>query len=140
MNISKIAYTDAGWGLTILRVVTGIVFIGHGLPKFGIGGGQGLEGTAGFMASLGLPAPMLMAVLIASSEAIGGALLVVGFMARPAAFTQLIGMLVATFLVHWENGMFAAGGYQWSLLLAAAAAAIMIEGAGKFSVDWKLSG
>lgn len=140
MNISRIANTNAGWGLTILRVVTGLVFIGHGLPKFGILGGAGLAGTAGFMESLGLPFPMLMAFLVASSEALGGLLLVIGFMVRPAAFTLVIAMLVATFLVHWDNGMFGAGGYQWSLMMAAAAAAIMLEGAGKLSVDWKLSG
>lgn len=140
MNISKMAYTEAGWGLTILRGVTGLVFIGHGLPKFGFLGGPGLAGTAGFMESLGLPLPMLMAVLVASSEAIGGLLLVVGFMVRPAAFTLVIAMLVATFMVHWDNGMFGAGGYQWSFLLTAAAAAIMIEGAGKLSIDWKISG
>lgn len=140
MNISKIAYTDAGWGLTILRIVTGVIFIGHGLPKFGFGGGPGLAGTAGFMESLGLPLPMLMAGLVASAETIGGLLLVIGFMARPAAFTQVIAMLVATFLVHWDNGLMGAGGYQWSLLMAAAAAAIMLEGAGKFSIDWKISG
>ena len=135
MSFKKLMSTSDSWGLLGLRLATGVIFIAHGLPKFGIGGGGGLEGLANWLGSIGVPLPMLSAVLVASSEAIGGAMLIVGFMARFAALTQLIAMLVAVFLVHWSNGLTGDGGYQWALLLGAAAFALMVDGAGRYSVD-----
>ena len=139
MNMKKLMSTTDGWGLLGLRIVTGVIFIAHGLPKFGIGGGGGLEGTAGWLGGMGVPLPMLNAVLVASSETIGGAMLIVGFMTRFAAATQVIAMLVAIFMVHWSNGFTANGGYQWALLMAAAAFALMMDGAGRFYVDSMIS-
>ena len=139
MNMKKMMATTDSWGLLGLRLVTGTIFIAHGLPKFGVGGGEGLAGLAGWLGSMGVPLPMLSAILVASSEAIGGALLIVGFMTRFAAATQVIAMLVAVFMVHWSNGFTANGGYQWAMLMAAAAFALMIEGAGRYSVDRMMS-
>ena len=135
MDMKKLMSTTDSWGLLGLRLATGAIFIAHGLPKFGFMGGGGLEGTAAWLGGLGVPLPMLNAILVASSETIGGAMLIVGFMTRFAAATQVIAMLVAMFLVHWSNGFAANGGYQWALLMAAAAFALMIDGAGRFSVD-----
>lgn len=139
MNMKKLMTTTDSWGLLGLRLVTGAVFIAHGLPKFGIGGGNGLEGTAGWLGSIGVPLPMLSAILVASSEAIGGVLLIVGLMTRFVAATQVFAMLVAVFLVHWSNGFAGDGGYQWALLLGAAAFALMMDGAGRFSIDRNMS-
>ena len=139
MNMKKLMATTDSWGLLGLRLATGAIFIAHGLPKFGIGGGGGLEGTAGWLGGMGLPLPMFMAILVASSEAIGGVMLIVGFMTRFAAATQVIAMLVAVFMVHWSSGFTATGGYQWALLMAAAAFALMMDGAGKFSIDRNMS-
>jgi len=139
MNMKKLMATTDSWGLLGLRLATGAIFIAHGLPKFGIGEGGGLEGLASWLGGMGLPLPMLMAILVASSEAIGGAMLIVGFMTRFAAATQVIAMLVAVFMVHWSSGFTATGGYQWALLMAAAAFALMMDGAGKFSIDRNMS-
>jgi putative oxidoreductase len=139
MNMKKLMATTDSWGLLGLRLATGAIFIAHGLPKFGIGGGGGLEGLAGWLGGMGLPLPMLMAILVASSEAIGGAMLIVGFMTRFAAATQVIAMLVAVFMVHWSNGLAGEGGYQWAMLLGVAAFALMMDGAGRFSIDRKMS-
>jgi putative oxidoreductase len=139
MNMKKLMATTDSWGLLGLRLATGAIFIAHGLPKFGFGEGGGLEGLAAWLGGMGLPLPMLMAILVASSEAIGGAMLIVGFMTRFAAATQVIAMLVAVFMVHWSSGFTATGGYQWALLMAAAAFALMMDGAGKFSIDRTMS-
>jgi len=139
MNMKKLMTTTDSWGLLGLRLATGAIFIAHGLPKFGIGGGGGLEGTAGWLGGMGVPLPMLNAILVASSETIGGAMLIVGFMTRFAAATQVIAMLVAIFMVHWPNGFTATGGYQWALLLGMAAFALMMDGAGRYSIDAKMS-
>lgn len=139
MNLKKLMSTNDSWGLLGLRLAAGTIFIAHGLPKFGIGGGGGLEGTATWLGSIGVPLPMLSAVLVASSEAIGGAMLIVGLMTRFAAATQVIAMLVAIFMVHGPNGLSGEGGYQWALLLGAAAFALMMDGAGRYSIDGKMS-
>lgn len=139
MDMKKLMSTTDGWGLLGLRIVTGVIFIAHGLPKFGVGGGEGLTGLASWLGGMGVPLPMLNAVLVASSETIGGVMLIVGFMTRFAAATQVIAMLVAIFMVHWSNGFTANGGYQWALLLGAAAFALMMDGAGRFSVDRMMS-
>lgn len=132
--------TSAGWGMTVLRIPIGIIFVAHGLPKFGYLGGRGLDGTAEFLAGIGLPLPGLMAILVASAETFGGALLVIGFLTRPAALTLAIAMLVAIFGVHWQNGLTGQGGYQWALAMFAASMALLLDGAGKASVDRAIAG
>ena len=139
MDFKKWMSTDAGWGVAIMRIVTGIVFIGHGAPKFGWVGDRNLDGTAGFLDSLGIPLPLVAAFLVAFFEAIGGIALVIGFLTRFWAAGLAFAMLIATTMVHWSNGMFGQGGYQWSLLLMACSIALLIEGAGKGSLDQKLS-
>ncbi len=139
MKLKKLMSTEDSWGLLGLRLVTGTIFIAHGLPKFGIGSDNGLSEVASWLGGMGIPLPMLNAVLVASSETIGGAMLIIGFMTRFAAATQVIAMLVAIFLVHWSNGFTANGGYQWALLLAAAAFALMMDGAGRYSIDRMMS-
>jgi putative oxidoreductase len=139
MNLNKLMSTTDSWGLLGLRLVTGTIFMAHGLPKFGFLGGDGLEGLSGWLGSIGVPLPMLSAVLVASAEAVGGALLIAGFMTRIAAATQVIAMLVAVLLVHLSNGLTGEGGYQWALLLGAAAFALMMDGAGRHSIDRMMS-
>jgi putative oxidoreductase len=139
MNLNKLMSTNDSWGLLGLRLATGAIFVAHGLPKFGIGSERGLAELAGWLGGMGVPLPMLNAILVASSETIGGAMLIAGFMTRFAAATQVIAMLVAVFMVHWSNGFTANGGYQWALLMAAAAFALMMDGAGRFSVDRTMS-
>lgn len=139
MNLKSLMRTDAGWGATILRVVTGIVFIGHGAPKFGWVGDRDLAGVAGFLGSIGVPLPMVAAFLVAFFETFGGAFLVIGFLTRIWSAGLAFAMLIAVTLVHLPNGMFAEGGYQWALLLMACSLALMIEGAGRASLDRALS-
>lgn len=134
MNLKSFMKSDAGWGITALRVVTGIVFMGHGWPKF-----QGLDGTAEFLASKSIPMANAMAPLVASVELIGGAMLVLGLFTRIISALQAFTMLVAVLLVHFSNGMFGQGGYQWALLLLAASVCTMLEGGGKASLDSKFS-
>ena len=89
---NRLMVTNDSWGLLGLRLATGVIFIAHGLPKFGIGGDGGLEGLAAWLGGLGIPLPMLNAILVASSETIGGAMLIVGFMTRFAAQASLLDM------------------------------------------------
>lgn len=134
MNLKTLMSSDAGWGISILRVVTGIVYAGHGYSKF-----QGLDSTAGFFGGLGIPLPDLMAMVVASVEGIGGVLVVLGLFSRIISAFQAFVMLVAILLAHFDNGMFGQGGYQWALLLLAASLCLVLEGGGKASLDKRLS-
>lgn len=136
-HLNKLTNTNACYGMTVLRVIVGMTFMLHGAQKlFGVLGGGGLEGTAKFMASLGLEPSYLMALLAGSGEFFGGLLLILGLMTRPAAVLTAIVSLVAMFSVHISKGFFmSAGGYEYVLVLLAASIALMIEGAGKCSLD-----
>jgi len=139
MDLKKLMHTDAGWGVAIVRVVTGIIFVGHGAPKFGWIGDRTITGTAEFIGSIGVPMPLFGAYLIATFEAVGGAFLIIGLLTRFWSAGLAFAMLLAVVLVHLSNGMFGQGGYQWALLLLACSLALTIEGAGKGSLDKKFS-
>jgi len=111
------------FGLLVLRLVVGALFIGHGTQKlFGWFGGYGVEGTGGFMESLGYRPGKRYAVLGGVAEAGGGLLLFLGLL-TPLAAAAIIGMMInAIFAVHVEKGAWNQdGGYEFPLVLAVAA-------------------
>ena len=140
--ITKLTTTQAGWSALALRLPIGIIFAAHGAQKlFGWFGGYGLEGTAGWMDSIGLSPGMLMALLAGAAEFFGGLALIIGLLTRPAAAALAVAMLVAIFAVHFENGLFMANnGYEFGLALLAASVSLLFSGAGKLSVDKLLAG
>ncbi|WP_448724863.1 DoxX family protein [Pseudomonas farris] len=135
--INKVLSTRAGYGLTILRIFVGIIFAAHGSQKlFGAFGGYGIAGTAQYMESIGLAPGHLMAILAGGTEFFGGLALIIGLLARPAALGLTFLSLVAIFTVHISNGLFMANnGYEFALALLGGSLAVLIEGAGKLSVD-----
>jgi putative oxidoreductase len=136
-NLNKILSTNAGFDTLALRIPAAIIFIAHGAQKlFAWFGGYGLEGTGQWMASIGIEPGYQMALLAGSAEFFGGIALLIGLMVRPAALMLAVTMLVAIFSVHFVNGLFiSANGYEFALALLAISVALMISGAGKFSVD-----
>jgi putative oxidoreductase len=129
---SEATYTLADWGLTVLRVVLGIVFFMHGWQKWS----GGIAGTEGFFTSLSIPAPGLMAPLVTLVEIVGGLALIAGVLTRLAALALIVDMLVAMFVFHLPNGFFAMdGGYELVLTLAAGCAALVLAGPGALAVD-----
>ena len=135
--IQTVLGTRAGYGLTVLRVFVGIIFVAHGSQKlFGWFGGGGLAGTAQWMESIGLTPGTLMALLSGGTEFFAGLALIVGLLARPAALGLSFTLLVAIFSVHIHNGLFMANnGYEFALALLGGTVAVLLEGAGKLSID-----
>ncbi|ATE78944.1 DoxX family protein [Pseudomonas frederiksbergensis] len=135
--INKVLSTRAGYGLTILRIFVGIIFAAHGSQKlFGAFGGYGIAGTAQYMESIGLAPGHVMAILAGGTEFFGGLALIIGLLVRPAALGLTFLSLVAIFSVHISNGLFMANnGYEFALALLGGSLAVLIEGAGKLSVD-----
>lgn len=134
--------SHAGLAALVLRVPIGIILAAHGAQKlFGWFGGNGLQGTAEWMASIGLAPGMLMALLAGGAEFFGGIALILGLLTRPAALVSAFTMVVAIFSVHFSNGLFIAnGGYEFALSLLAATAALSIQGGGRLAIDNWLAG
>ncbi|MEH6584006.1 MAG: DoxX family protein [Halioglobus sp.] len=135
--ISTITETTTGLDTLPLRVGAGAIFAAHGAQKlFGWFGGYGLEGTAGWMESIGLEPGLLMAAMAGGAEFFGGLLLIVGLLVRPAALILAITMVVAILTVHLPNGLFMENnGYEFGLALLVITAALVFRGAGSLSVD-----
>jgi len=87
--------TTQGVPVLIARFLLALMFLLAGLNKFG-----GLEGTAGYIASKGLPMPQLLALGTAVLEVVGAVLLIVGWQARWAALALAAFTLLATVLFH----------------------------------------
>ena len=123
---------------TILRIITGFLFAAHGWQKFNE---FTIAGTQAAFAQMGVPAANLVAPVVATLELVGGIALILGVLTRMFAALLAVNMLGALFLVHAPAGIFAAtGGYELVLILAAAALAVALVGAGKVSVDRALFG
>lgn len=134
---TRINATRVGLDALPLRIGAGVIFAAHGAQKlFGWFGGYGLEGTGGWMASIGLEPGVLMAGLAGSAEFFGGLALIAGLLVRPAAVVLALTMIVAIAAVHLENGLFLANnGYEFGLALLAVSVSLVIRGAGSLSVD-----
>lgn len=116
----------------MLRVVIGVIFLAHGGQKLFI---WGFGGVAAFMGKIGVPAPMLAAVVVTLVEFLGGMALVLGLYAHWAAALLGVDMLVAILTVHLRGGFFLPNGFEFALTLLAANTALVLLGSGEASVD-----
>jgi putative oxidoreductase len=142
----KLVNTTSDPAITILRLFLGVVFFAHGAQKtLGWFGGYGFTATMGFFTQQA-HIPAWLAFLAICAEFLGGIGLLLGLLGRVAAFGIACNMVVAIAMVHRHFGLFAnwygtqrGEGYEYHLLAIAIALAIMIKGAGAFSVDRALS-
>ena len=130
------------YGLAVLRLVIGGIFVAHGAQKlFGVWGGGGLEGTAAFFGQIGLTPSMPLAAGVGVTEFAGGLLLVAGAFTVAVSAALALVMTVAIWAVHLQHGFFlstpgAQGlGYEFNLALIGALVCLMLSGAGAVSVD-----
>ncbi len=140
---------DRYWPMP-LRILLGIAFLYHGLPKLG----PGHAGFMGMLRSMGLPAPDLVAWLLGLLEVVGGVALIIGAFVSIFTVLLVIEMLVAMFTVHLPHGFnfvnvvgttaqgpqFGLPGAEVNLLYISALLALLLGGPGPLSVDervWK---
>ncbi|MFP3125403.1 DoxX family protein [Ectobacillus funiculus] len=123
-------------GLLIIRLVVGILFIGHGAQKlFGWFGGYGLKGTGGWLESIGVKPGVFMAFLAGAGELVGGLLFAAGVFTWAGAALITITMLVAIFTVHGKNGLWSTqNGFEYNLVLIAAAIGVALSGPGAYTL------
>lgn len=143
-------------GLLVIRVVVGIIFVLHGVPKLVGGSGTseklssdqkrmlgdqfsaamengGIENTTKMLESLNVPNPKAMAWVTALTETLGGLAIILGIKTRPAAIGLATTQIVAIGKMNGDKGLI--GGYEFNLSLLAATAGIAIAGPGKLAKD-----
>lgn len=127
-------------GLAVLRVIVGVLFIGHGTQKlFGWFEGEGLRDTGESFDSLGLRPGPQQATSAGVSETVGGALIASGFL-TPVGCALITGVMTqAIRTVHAGKGpWFTAGGWEYNVVLIATVFAVTDLGPGEWSLDHAL--
>lgn len=142
--LKSLMQTEEDVGMLLVRLALGIVIFPHGAQKLlGWFGGHGFAAT---MEGLGRMLPAAIVFLVIVIEFFGALGLVLGLLGRVAALGVLAVMLGAIFTVHLPNGFFmnwtdqqAGEGYEYHILAAAMALAVLIKGSGSLSVDRAMS-
>src|SRR5919202_475949 len=121
----------------VLRAVLGGLLTGHGAQKlFGHFNGPWLEGTSGFLETLGLRPGRPWAYLAGLSEFGGGVLTVLGFLNPLGPIGVIASMAMATTKAHWGRPIWVTeGGAELPVTNIAAATALILNGPGKYSLD-----
>lgn len=130
--------------LALMRLILGVIFLGHGGQKaMGWFGGYGWNGTMHMFTGM-MHFPAFFAACAILAEFVGGILLIIGFLSRLAALGIAINMMVAILKVHLHNGLLGAGpqhpGFDFPLACLALAILIIMKGGGALSVDRLFAG
>jgi putative oxidoreductase len=113
--------------LGITRIITGLLFLEHGLMKL-----------AGFPAPMGSPALLSLMGVAGIIETVGGILIALGFFSRFAAFICSGQMAVAYFMVHAAKGMYPAlNGGDGAILFCFIFLYLASAGPGSFAINNK---
>jgi putative oxidoreductase len=127
----------ADLGILALRLGAGGLMAGHGAQKlFGAFGGQGLEGVAGWLESMGFRPGKPWAALAGLSEFGGGTMMALGF-GNPLGPIALQGaMATAARQVHWGKPIWnTEGGAELPTLYALTGLTMGLAGPGRYSLD-----
>lgn len=120
--------TSVDIGKVILRVTLGLALaLAHGIGKI-----PPSEGFVGMIGGMGFPAPALLAWLVALVETVGGILLAIGLLTRPAALLIVVNFIVIFFVVL---GGAAFGDRELELLYLVGSLFFLFAGPGRFSID-----
>lgn len=120
----------------MVRIIAGINLVPHGAQKlFGAFGGKGLAATADGFAAMGYTPGLFWAGAVGSTEFVGGLLIALGLLTRPAAVAAAI-FLATAVVHHLGNGFFwPERGYEYALMWSVLCIAIALRGGGRFSID-----
>jgi putative oxidoreductase len=119
------------YGLFVLRVALGLMFIAHAWLKYAV---FTMPGFAGFLGQVGLPGVLAWPIFLA--ELLGGIALVLGVYSRWVA-AALVPILLGALNVHLGNGWLftnANGGWEYPAFLVVGALVIVLAGEGAFAI------
>jgi len=120
---------ERGWGITVVRVVTGIILIVAGLQKFM----TGLGVIAAGFEKIPIPLPGLTAPFVSVLELVGGVCLLVGLWTRWFGLIFALEHLVTTFWVKFRMQGWNSG--RLELMLVAAGILFLLSGPGEAAID-----
>lgn len=130
------------FGLLVLRLTLGVVFIAHGLQKaFGWWGGPGLDGFKTTLAEAGYQNAGMLTYVAAGAQIAAGVLLVLGLftpVAAAGAVAFLVNSVMVTFDSQQRKGslfVFGPDGAEYLLVLTAVAIAVILAGPGRYGFD-----
>lgn len=121
------------WALLVLRLVTGLVILAHGVNH-----ARGRRRTTAWFDSIGFRNPELQWFASTAGEIAVGVLLVVGLLTGPAAAGLFAVMAVAFWSVHRKNGFFIfrpGEGWEYVGTLAMNGVVLALAGPGMASLD-----
>jgi putative oxidoreductase len=118
------------WGITLLRVTVGVVFVAHGGQKFFMG----FQQVAEFLAGAGIPQATGAAILLTAVEFFGGLAMILGILTRYIAIMLAFDMSVAIITVHWHNGFFMPNGIEYPMVLLVANLTLILAGGGEIEM------
>ncbi|MEQ8481005.1 MAG: DoxX family protein [Hoeflea sp.] len=117
--------------LLIGRVLMSIIFISAGYGKLG-----GVEGTVGYMASMGIPLPSVTVWLVIALELLGGIALLLGFFTRYVSWALAAFCLLSGYLAHFQPGdQMQMISFMKNLAIAGGFLVLAVHGPGTLSVD-----
>jgi putative oxidoreductase len=118
------------WGKALLRITLGIIFVMHGYLHWK----HGAPAAAKIITEMGFPSEFsaTLAWYLIIVHVVGGALMVLGFWTRLAAFLQLPIMLAAVALLHARQGF---DRLEYPLLVLVGALAVALLGPGTLAID-----
>jgi len=124
------------WAAVPLRLALGVIFVHAGYGKWK----RGIRGTGDWFAGLGFPMPHLLAPMLATTELVGGALLLLGLGTSWVAIPLAGNMVVAAYVNKVKEDLPFAGssdkqGYELDILMSLSLVALILLGAGPVSID-----
>jgi putative oxidoreductase len=129
-------------GLLVLRLGVGAILIVHGLQKaFGLWGGPGLDGWGDSLTAMGFKYAEVLTYVTTIGQIAAGLLLILGLFAPVAAAGALAylvtGLLADAMAAHEEArlALFLTDGHEYKVFLAAAVAALILTGPGRYGFD-----
>lgn len=128
------------YGLPLLRITAGVVFMAHGYSKIKAGFfGDGLDGLAGALEGKGFHPGIMWVYLAMLNEFFGGLAIALGLFTRLFAIPAALMMWLITVAYKGLGTFFAhQGGFEYDLVLAVIFTVLAILGSGGYSVDSKL--
>jgi putative oxidoreductase len=129
MSLFRSSPRQLDLGLVALRLAVATILIKHGAQKLFV---FGFAGVTGAFTNMGVPLPGVTGPLIALLEFFGGIALVVGLLTRLVALGFVCDMLGAILIVKLKTGF---SSYELEFLLFGSSLALMLMGAGRFSID-----
>ena len=129
--------------LLVLRLVPGLLLIGHGLQKLvppslslPLLHQSGHRATGEAFEQMGMRPGVAAAVLAGSAEIVGGFSLAAGLLTPVGTILVSAVMTTAILTAHVRNGIWASeGGFEYPFLLLALAFVISALGAGTYSIN-----